>query len=244
MQLCRFVLRDDPDSLKSGIFHENRLFETDGRQALGVHELSKIILLPPIVQPPSVRVFVDSPLSWTYRNPSVFMGPLAEFDAPISTKLLDFDIHVCAVIKDRGDSLSPEEATDVILGYSLFVAFVAADQESTELGVKAYDYPFAIGPFISTPDIVHGEQDPTFKTNLSVKINGEEIYSEQLEHARFEDYLCAASQSMPILASELIVGSKLEAPRLHRTKLNRSLRPGDAIQIQSDTLGILTLKIV
>ena len=250
MNLCRFSLRDDPETVRSGIFHEQRVYETQGTQALGVYELSKIILLPPVPQPPSVKVFdrhEDGTWMYQHRSPHFLMGPLAEFDLPIAVTSLDFNVRVAAVTKDGGAQIEKHEAEEFLIGYSIYIEFFR--EELLSAGHKfdgmTYALPFGLGPFLTTTDMVLGTPEEAIEEwNIVVKVNGEEVYQETQAPYNLSDFLVQASQGISILPGEVICGPPINKPLLKETSLGRSLVPEDTIQIIHSRIGALTLKIV
>ena len=235
MQLCRFVLREDPETVRSGIYHENRLFETDGEKPIGVHELSKIVLLAPIQHAPSLRVF-DESLNYTSRNSAVFGGPLTEFDAPPGT--LGVEVRVAAILKDSGERVSVEEAADFILGYTLFLGLIAEDRMNP---ILAADFPFAVGPFLNIPEAAPAE---LFKKPIQVKVNGEVIAEVAYPLPDFESMIECATETNRVLVADLIAGPRLPLPPMPSTPLGRGLQPGDNVQVVQENLGILTVKVL
>lgn len=222
MQLCRFALIEDPGTPRSGIYHDGRFFETDGEQAVGVHEISKIILLPPMQTAASLRVF-DEGLSYRYRNSAVFGGTLTEFDAPTGEVLPE--IRVVAILKDAGEMIDAEEAEGFVLGYSLYftISTKAAD-----------DFPFAIGPFLTIPE---GSPAELLSQPLTVKVNGNVTMTGPPNVPDFASMIAQASRTNRTSVSDLIA-----APALLLDGLG--LHPGDTIQVIHDGLGALTAKVV
>lgn len=248
VQLCRFVLRDDPEITRSGIFHENRLYETDGQNPIGVHDLGKVVLLPPVGRMASVRVFdydALGSLSYRYQNPSGCLGPMGELDAPAHIKALEFEARLGAIVKDLGESLDLEEAHEFILGYTLMIGFFGVDiAEKDPLSALAHDLPFGLGPFLSTPDQVQFKPGEPIKLESTIKINGEPLFQGTLEQPSFEELLVAASRGIPVVPSDLILGPALQRPSTRNSALNRPIRPGDSIQFIAAPFGALTLKVV
>lgn len=236
MQLCRFVLRDDPDTSRSGIFHEQRIYETDGQKALGIHELSKIILLPPVSAPPTLRVVdvVDHAFRYEYRNPHSLMGPLAEMDFPAHVQTLGLDLRAAVILKDKGEAIERGEASDFILGYCLYIGFT----DERRSGAAAYDLPYGLGPFITTPDLVIEEGAEVFKSKFTFKLNGDTLAEEEQTHPLFELMLMETSRGLPLLPSDVVAGPAWPV------ELTRSIQPGDTLQFGSDKIGMLTLKVV
>lgn len=248
MQLCRFCLRDDVETIRSGLFHDQRVYETDGQNALGLHELSKVILLPPVAFIPAAKFFdvgPDGELIYSYRNAAILMGPLAEYDLPSTSKFLDIEARVGVVLKDQGEQIEVSEAAEFILGYTLVLSFRAEDlYQKNPKSALWHDFPIAIGPFITTPEDISISRDGRFESEYRIAVNGEEIQSGRHQHAPFTEFVSAGSQGIPALATELIVGPAVDFGGLRNSSLNRPLRPGDSIQFSCGPIGILTIKVV
>lgn len=237
MQLCRFELRDEPGIARSGIFFENRLYETDGQKAIGVHDLSKIALLPPVLPPPSIRMF-DADGQYTYLNPEGLLGPLSEVDIP-SASLSAYG-HLAALVQTQGEQFEGEEASQAILGYTLCFSFARNDSSLSE--VERRDLPIAIGPFLSTPEVLTGTAS-TWSLEWTLKINGLEIAQWAAEEPKAERWLERASRLRAMLPGDLLVGPALPFPDLTQSALGRNLQPGDSLQLAEKSLGVLTVKL-
>ncbi len=243
MQLCRFALRESPHEGRSGIFHENRIYETDGEKAIGVHDLSKIVLLPPVQLATSLRVFQDDQY-YTYRNSANFAGALAQFEVPEG--VVAAEGRVVAILKDDGEQVDAEEAPSFILGYSLMLSLWMEDLADGErrngrAPMLAYDLPFAIGPFLTIPE---GEPGELFKGPLILKVNGNPIAEAQITEPNFPQMLAACSTRNWLKASDFIAAPPIPCPPITATSLGRGLAPGDTVQFGSDALGLLTIKLV
>lgn len=245
MQLCRFTLKEDPEAARSGIFHDSRVYETQGMNAVGVHDLSRITFLPPIGMPHVLRAFDRYGDAWaySYRNPSAIVGPMAEIDYPGLVRTLDVELRVGIVVKDRGEQIDREEAHEFVLGYTLALCFAGhelANPDTPLLGGAPFDHPIGVGPFLTTPDVF----DPSIEAAYVFKVNGEPLFETKKLGDPFEELLVAASTTLPVSAGELLLGPAMERPSLKNSKLGRALRPGDSVQFGTESLGMLTLRIV
>ena len=222
MQLCRFVLREEPEGVRSGVFHDGRFFETDGERAVGVHDPGKVGLLAPMQSIPSLRVFAKD-LSYQYRNSAVFGGPLTELDAPS----LDCraEVRIVAVLKDDGEQITSEEADAFILGYALFIGLVTGSET---------DFPFALGPFLTIPE---GPAEAMLAKPLSMKINGDELFSAQLTPPDFPTMIERASRTNRATTADVFAAPAIDTPA-------HKLKPGDTVQVAHEGLGILSIKVV
>lgn len=253
MKLCRFTLSHEPERLRSGIYYDNRVYETDGENAIGLHELGKVRLLAPLGRPPSWRSFDlvnvsgEAQLTYRYRNPIALADPVSEIDAPSGSLDLEPELRLAIVVGDRGERIEPEEAAAFVLGATLLLGFVAADvaEEEATMGLpdtRSHDLPALIGPFVVTPDEVQS-MGGTFKVELQV--NGHtQCRIESPLAAGFAEVLGAATRSLPVAPGDLIALPAFELPRLVTTQLGRALRPGDSVLATVEDLGALSAKIL
>lgn len=253
MKLCRFTLSHEPERLRSGIYHDNRVYETDGENAIGLHELGKVRLLAPLGQPPSWRSFDfvnvngETQLTYRYRNPAALSDPIAEIDAPSGSLDLEPELRLAIVVGDRGERIEAEEAAGFVLGATLLMGFVAAEvaEEEATMGLpdtRSHDLPALIGPFLVTPDEIES-LGGTFKVELQV--NGHaQCRIESRIAVTFADLLCTATRSLPVAPGDLIAMPAFDLPRLVTTGLGRALRPGDSVLATVEGLGALSAKIL
>ncbi len=222
MHLCRFTTQDEPEIARSGIFHDGRFYETDGERPVGVHEISKVLLLPPVQTIASFRAFTSN-LAFTYRNSAVFGGALSELDSPAGE--VTPDIRIAALLRDEGDQIEAEEAEGFILGYSLCIGLRRGSET---------DFPFALGPFLTIPEATHAE---LLNKPITLNINGELSLQAPAQTPDFGRMIEVATRTNRATPSDLIAAPCLEG---NLPKLN----PGDTVQVVHDGLGTLTVKIV
>jgi 2-keto-4-pentenoate hydratase/2-oxohepta-3-ene-1,7-dioic acid hydratase in catechol pathway len=245
MQLCRFVLLENNDHARSGIFHEHRVYETDGEKAVGIHDLSKIAFLAPLPAVSSLRCF-EPDGSFAYRNAMNYLGPLGEIELPNGA--INVQLRLVAVMKEGGRSLDLTEAGQAILGHSLMIGFeiedvLAEERAEGKTPVRAYDIPYGIGPFITIPD---PEKETPETVNIPIKliINGETLLETAFEHGGFPAMIEQASKTTPIRPSDLIAGPCAAHLPLRETELARPLRPGDSVMISCEPFGSLRVNLV
>ena len=130
-----------------------------GRDALRARPvaLADVRLLAPL-EPPTVRDFVafeehvegvrkavdgvsgvpdawyDAP-TFYFSNPYATLGPLDDVPVPPGSHVLDFELEVAAIIGREGRDLSPEQARDHIVGYTILNDWSARDLQSREMQV-------------------------------------------------------------------------------------------------------------
>lgn len=222
MKLCRFELAEMPGTPRTGIYHEGKVYETDGTNAIGVHATSAVQFLPPMGQPTSVRVFrADG--SYHYANAGSVTGPSSSLSILVPDEEISVELSVGIVLKDHGMQLDAEEAMDVVLGFTNVIRVVAGASD---------DFPLAIGPFIHTIDEVADVHAPWA---WSLKINGESVGSGSGTLAvNPVDALVACSRTNAVFAGDLIVLPAFETGPLPQ------LRTGDQVQFALEQLGFLS----
>jgi 2-keto-4-pentenoate hydratase/2-oxohepta-3-ene-1,7-dioic acid hydratase in catechol pathway len=252
MKLCRFTLSHEPERVRSGVFYDNRVYETDGENAIGLHELGKVRLLAPLGQPPSWRAFDwvraggEDVLAYRYRNPVALTGPTAEVDAPAGSDDLGFELRLALVVGDRGERVEAEEAPGFVLGATLVLAFLAGDmaEEDASMGLpdtRSHDLPALIGPFLVTPDEVDS-LGGVFRVEVSANGHVQSRTEAGLPLSPVEAVV-AASRSLPVVQGDLLALPPFGLPSLASTHLGRSLRPGDTVVAAVEGLGALCATI-
>ncbi|HRI44887.1 MAG TPA: fumarylacetoacetate hydrolase family protein [Fimbriimonadaceae bacterium] len=236
MKLCRFVLTQDPEVARSGIFHDGRIYETDGKQAIGVHDPSKVRFLAPIGTPPAVRFFdlrPDAELAYRYGNPSALLDPRSEIDAPPAMTELDLEVRVGVVTGESGEQIDAEEAESFVLGVTIVLAFFGPEFVATD-PVRACDLPSIVGPLLTTPDDL--AEVTAFEVIVFV---GEEERIRVQAPSRYPaaEMIALASRNLPIRAGEVLVAPPLPLPRLGETPLGRCLLPRDEFRVVVEPLG-------
>ncbi len=243
MKLCRFELLDEPGRARSGIFHDSRLYETDGNNPVAIHEMSKVRVLSPIGRASSIRLFNGE--SFVYVNASPLVGPLAEIDAPAAGRQFDFEVRIATVVKDFGEHIEPDEALGFVLGFMVMINYLAADRSDP---VAARDFPVSVGPTITTID----EFVETGKTELSgvewtaqIKV-GDVLIASGVDAISPEPgrMILRASETIPVFTGDLLASNPLAKPPLAQSPLKRHLQPGDRIHVEIDGLGVLVNRIV
>lgn len=251
MKLCRFVHLDTPEQVRAGLFFENRLYETDGTHALGVHELSKVRLLPPIGQPPSMRLFFgtgQSDLSYLYVSPANLVGHQGEYELPALAGDLDLEASIVTVVKDEGALISPDEAGGFVLGLSLRLGLVdisvARDRPNS-----ARDFASVIGPFLITPDDIDPKHvlgdDGRFQFGSSLMINDDRLCACAFEMpVSFYSMLELASRTVAVQKGDVLASTPIPFQSILKTKLRRGVVAGDTVELGVESLGHLRVKFV
>lgn len=260
MKLCRFALKSEPENIRAGVLHDQRVYETDGQMPEGVHELADIILLSPLGRAPSLRLFdqrvspeVGAGLHYYYQNPALVFGPGAEISLPQAVNELDFEARIVTTTTADARDLQPDEAGEFCLGFSILIVMTspALIHEERAFGAPSgasRDIGMCLGPFLVTPeeltDLLVEEAVARFAWNYRFDVNGEEVFRHaETEAPSFGELLSLSSQISPLYSSELIAAPALAKPALSETKLGRGLMAGDRLAVTIQGLGTLGVRI-
>lgn len=258
MKLCRFELIESPGDIRSGLYFDGRFYETDGQNAIGIHDPGQVRLYPPLGQPPAIRLFDQAfdqdGRAWTYysyTNPTVLHGPNSEVTLPESGDKWDFEVRVCGVIGARGEQIDPIEAPTFVLGYALMIVMTTPDTalEARLGGMAAIqrDFAISVGPFLVTPDELAeaaGEAPLSFRWRYEIWVNDVVVAKGINESAlSFADLLGIASQNHQVQPGEILAWPPLEKQPIDLTALGRTILPTDKVQVKTEALGILVARL-
>ena len=260
MKLCRFVLNDAPDQARSGIYHDGKIYETDGEKAIGIYDPGKLRLLTPIGTPPAIRVFQDvrrpsgeDAMTYRFQNVTGLVGANGELGLPPAATGLDFDLHVVGAISERAEAVELHEGASFVLGYAMMI--VAYDPETAgelrALAVPedaAFDFGGALGPYLTTPEdlteFTIGSDSTRFEWRYRIKVNDVEVAKGAINGLPpFSSLLHVASLGRAVLPGELIAWPRVNKPLLEESPLGRPLVETDRIEAVVDGLGTLVVRI-
>ncbi|MEU9409922.1 fumarylacetoacetate hydrolase family protein [Streptomyces sp. NPDC048281] len=245
-------------------------------------DVSEVRLLAPL-QPPTVRDFVTFeehvegvrrsvdgsagvPERWYaaptfyFTNPYAVYGPGDGIPVPPGSSVLDFELEVAAVIGGEGRDLTPEQARDHIVGYTVLNDWSARDLQSAEMQVglgpcKGKDTATTLGPCLVTADELenHRDQDGFLRLALTAEINGEVVGRDLLSNMSwtFEEMTAYASRGTVVRPGDVLgsgtcgnggclaelwgVRGRQDPPPLH---------PGDTVTLTVEGIGSLSNTVV
>ncbi len=245
--------------------------------------LSEVRLLPPF-QPPTVRDFVafeehvegvrrtvsseaGVPEAWYdiptfyFTNPYAVIGAHDDVPVPPGSRVLDLELEVAAVIGREGRDLSPEQARDHIVGYTIFNDWSARDLQAHEMQIglgpaKGKDTATTLGPWLVTADEVedHRDAEGFLSLALTAEINGRVIGQDLLSNMGwpFEDLVAYASRGTVVRPGD-VLGSgtcgnggclgELWGRGASRDELP-PLVPGDVVTLTVEGLGSVSNRVV
>ncbi|MGR6918498.1 fumarylacetoacetate hydrolase family protein [[Actinomadura] parvosata] len=244
--------------------------------------LSEVRLLAPI-RPASVRDFVtfeehvegvrrsvegrggvpdawyDAP-AFYFTNPHAMIGAHDDVPIPPGCHAFDFELEVAAVIGEEGADLTPEQARDHILGYTIFNDWSARDLQSREMQVglgpaKGKDTATTLGPWLVTADELepYRDADGFLRLALSARVNGTELGRDLLSNMSwtFEELVAYASRGTRVRPGDVLAsgtcgngGCLAELWGLHGKQDPPPLRPGDVVELTVEGIGTIRNTVV
>ncbi|MCL6732157.1 fumarylacetoacetate hydrolase family protein [Streptomyces neyagawaensis] len=244
--------------------------------------VSEVRLLPPL-QPPTVRDFVTFeehvegvrravdgvtgvPEQWYaaptfyFTNPYAVVGPYDFIPVPPGSSVLDFELEVAAVIGREGHDLTPEQARDHILGYTIFNDWSARDLQSAEMKVglgpcKGKDTATTLGPYLVTADELEPFRDPDgfLRLALTAEVNGEVVGKDLLSNMSwtFEEMVAYASRGTRVVPGDVLGsgtcgngGCLAELWGLRGEQTPPPLNPGDVVTLTVEGIGTVSNTVV
>ncbi|KOU57547.1 hydroxylase [Streptomyces sp. MMG1533] len=244
--------------------------------------VSEVRLLPPL-QPPTVRDFVTFeehvegirrsvdgaagvPEQWYaaptfyFTNPYAVYGPHDDIPVPPGSSVLDFELEVAAVIGKEGRDLTPEQARDHIVGYTVFNDWSARDLQSAEMRVglgpcKGKDTATTLGPYLVTADELekYRDEDGFLRLALTAEINGEVVGKDLLSNMSwtFEEMTAYASRGTWVRPGDVLGsgtcgngGCLAELWGVRGRRDPAPLRPGDTVTLTVEGIGSVSNTVV
>jgi 2-keto-4-pentenoate hydratase/2-oxohepta-3-ene-1,7-dioic acid hydratase in catechol pathway len=254
-----------------------RAAEEAAAEATGLG-LADVELLAPVPAPPSIRDFMafeehvvtasaaigltvdplwyEQPVFY-FTNPAAVRGPRADVAIPPGSAALDYELEVAAVIGREGTDLSPGEAADHIVGFTLFCDWSARDLQAAEMRLnlgpaKGKDSANSFGPWLVTADELaplasgHG-----YDVKLTATVNGASYSSGNLAdlYWSFAEMVSYASRGTRVVPGDVIgsgtvgTGCILELSRVHGADAYPYLRAGDLVRLEGGPLGAIEARI-
>ncbi|MDQ0935818.1 fumarylacetoacetate hydrolase family protein [Streptomyces turgidiscabies] len=244
--------------------------------------LSQVRLLAPL-QPPTVRDFVTFeehvegvrrsvdgaagvPEQWYaaptfyFANPYAVYGPYDDIPVPPGSSVLDFELEVAAVIGEEGRDLTPEQARDHIVGYTIFNDWSARDLQSAEMKVglgpcKGKDTATTLGPCLVTADELEKYRDAEgfLRLALTAEVNGEVVGEDLLSNMSwtFEEMVAYASRGTVVRPGDVLGsgtcgngGCLAELWGVRGRQDPPPLKPGDTVTLTVEGIGSVSNTVV
>ncbi|MFF3740187.1 fumarylacetoacetate hydrolase family protein [Streptomyces sp. NPDC002566] len=246
--------------------------------------VSEVRLLPPL-QPPTVRDFVtfeehvegvrrsvdgagadgvpeawyDAP-TFYFTNPYAVIGAHDDVPVPPGSEVLDFELEVAAVIGREGRDLTPGQARDHIIGYTVFNDWSARDLQSREMQVrlgpcKGKDTAATLGPYLVTADELepYRDTDGFLRLALTASVNGEVVGKDLLSNMSwtFEEMAAYASRGTVVHPGDVLGsgtcgngGCLAELWGVRGEQSPPPLKPGDTVTLTVEGIGTVSNTVV
>ncbi|MGW2567412.1 fumarylacetoacetate hydrolase family protein [Streptomyces sp. NPDC001537] len=244
--------------------------------------VSDVRLLAPL-QPPTLRDFVTFeehvegvrrsvdgsagvPEQWYaaptfyFTNPYAVYGPGDDIPMPPGSSVLDFELEVAAVIGKEGRDLTPEQAREHIVGYTILNDWSARDLQSAEMRVglgpcKGKDTATTLGPYLVTADELdeYRDEDGFLRLALTAAVNGEVVGKDLLSNMSwtFEEMVAYASRGTWVRPGDVLGsgtcgngGCLAELWGVRGRQDPAPLRPGDTVTLTVEGLGSVSNTVV
>ncbi|MFJ4201989.1 fumarylacetoacetate hydrolase family protein [Streptomyces sviceus] len=244
--------------------------------------VSDVRLLAPL-QPPTVRDFVTFeehvegvrrsvdgaagvPERWYaaptfyFGNPYAMYGPHDDIPVPPGSSVLDFELEVAAVIGKEGRDLTPEQAREHIVGYTVFNDWSARDLQSAEMKVglgpcKGKDTATTLGPYLVTADELepYRDADGFLRLALTASVNGEIVGRDLLSNMSwtFEEMTAYASRGTVVRPGDVLGsgtcgngGCLAELWGVRGEQSPPPLKPGDTVTLTVEGIGSVSNTVV
>jgi len=202
-----------------------------------------------------------------FTNPYALVGAYDDVLVPPGSELLDFELEVAVVVgrgsaseNTVGASLTPEQASEHIFGYTVLNDWSARDLQRREMKVllgpaKGKDSATTLGPWLVTADELepYRDADGFLALDLRAFVNGELIGQDLLSNMGwpFEELISYASRGTQVRAGDVLGsgtcgnGGCLAELWGRRGRIDPPpLRPGDVVELTVEGIGTVRNKVV
>ena len=193
-----------------------------------------------------------------FTNPYATVGPDDDVPVPPGCTELDYELEVAAVVGMAGADLDPATAERHIIGYTVMNDWSARDVQRREMKlsmgpVKGKDFATSLGPLLVTPDELEPHRGGrAFDLAMTARVNGVEYSRASLAdiYWSFAEMLAYASRGTRVEPGDVIgsgtcgTGCILELSLVHGSEKYPWLRPGDVVELEVESLGVLRNRVV
>jgi 2-keto-4-pentenoate hydratase/2-oxohepta-3-ene-1,7-dioic acid hydratase in catechol pathway len=229
----------------------------------------------PLLDPPSVRDFLtyeahlaelagsvpdewyEKPLFY-FSNPASVVAPYADVRMPPLATQYDYELEVAAVVGRAGSDLTPGQAADHILGYTIMNDWSARDLQVFEFKFpmgpsKSKDGAITLGPWLVTADeLADHVEDGRLALRTEVRLNGERTGGDVTSNMAwsFADLVAHASRGTVVRPGDVLgsgtcgTGCLAEIKRTLGDAAPEWLKEGDVVRIEVEQLGVIENRLV
>ncbi len=184
-----------------------------------------------------------------FQNVDAIVGPDEAVVYPEQlTSELDYELELAVVIGKDAKWFGPDEAMDLVAGYTIFNDITARDIQRDEMrsGVfsfcKAIDTFCPLGPWIVTPDEVG---DP-HELGMELRVNGEARQVSNMNHMTpTVPEVLAHYSALGFSAGDVLsLGTVSGVAGFSEDPASLYLRPGDVIEAEIERIGVLRNPVI
>ncbi|MBN9624001.1 MAG: fumarylacetoacetate hydrolase family protein, partial [Actinobacteria bacterium] len=184
-----------------------------------------------------------------FQNPDAIIGPDEAVVYPSHlTSELDYELELCVVIGKDGKHLTPEQAVDLVGGYTIFNDVTARDIQRREMSNGVFSFCKAIetfsplGPWIVTPDELMNPRD----LSMQLRVNGEIRQDSHSGRSLFSiPEIIAYHSPMGFRTGDLLsLGTVAGVAGFSTDAASLYLKPGDVIEAEIEGIGMLRNPVV
>ena len=187
-------------------------------------------------------------------------SPADDVPIPPGSRMFDLELEVAAVIGREGRDLTPEQARDHIIGYTIFNDWSARDLQTREMQVrlgpcKGKDTAATLGPYLVTADELepYRDADGFLRLALTASVNGEVVGKDLLSNMSwtFEEMVAYASRGTWVRPGGVLGsgtcgngGCLAELWGVRGEQSPPPLRPGDTVTLTVEGIGTVSNTVV
>jgi len=190
-----------------------------------------------------------------FSNPHSVFGADETIPYPHYTNALDYELEIAVIIGKGGCDIKPEDAPELIFGYTIFNDWSARDVQREEMRVglgpaKGKDFASSLGPVIVTREALADKsvnRAGVYDLNMFARVNGVEMSKGNFKDIfwSFGEIIARASESVELMPGDVIgSGTVGTGCLLELTKAQGPwLQPGDTVELEIEKIGVLRNKI-
>jgi 2-keto-4-pentenoate hydratase/2-oxohepta-3-ene-1,7-dioic acid hydratase in catechol pathway len=180
-----------------------------------------------------------------YRsNPRALVGHDATVPYPPGETGCDYELEFAAVLGRSVRDVTPEQAEQSILGYTLFNDCTARISQRKVMAIglgpcKGKDFASQLGPVLVTPD----ELGDAAQVELVARVNGEEWSRGKFGSSEytFGEMIAFAAEGIELVAGD-VIGSGTVGGGCG-LELDRFLNDGDVVELEASRVGVLRSRV-
>ncbi|MRG92692.1 fumarylacetoacetate hydrolase family protein [Polyangium spumosum] len=198
----------------------------------------ELLWLPPCVPERALLVELEStPAGEVPRyhlgNPRGLLGHQESVPFPPTEARPDVEVSIAALLCDELRAATASEAERAILGFSLFLGWVAREQERTSGSVHARDFAATLGPVLVTKD----EAGALDEARVRLRVGGviEELSASAAPALSFAESLAFVSRHVPLFPGDIVCAPPIEGAGEAARRLGLGF--GATLEVAVDRLG-------